>query len=122
MAEIVPKKVHDITYPPFPTAPPGTIVKSFKDFEERGISKIAVSGKEVDSQGIPTVALKNAHSSDKCKSDARPRIVNKYTKSKSAKRASDTDGGKKMEWWEEWELSDESAAILGYNPWVYLFS
>ncbi|KAL0070256.1 hypothetical protein AAF712_002748 [Marasmius tenuissimus] len=115
MAETTTKKAHEITYPPFPTAPPGTIVTSFKDFEQRGIAKIPVSGKEVDSLGMPTVALKSAHSSDKCKTDARPRIINRYTKSKSASRVLNGNGTKKMEWWEEWELSDESAAILGYN-------
>ncbi|KAL0576952.1 hypothetical protein V5O48_005023 [Marasmius crinis-equi] len=113
-----PKKVHAITYPPFPTTPAGIAVLSFKDFEERGISKLAVSGHEVDALSIPTIALPHKHDTDRCKSDARPCIINKYGRAKSTGYDTRGNGTKKMEWWQDWEELDEFGGILGYNPTV----
>ncbi|KAF9266112.1 hypothetical protein L218DRAFT_825302, partial [Marasmius fiardii PR-910] len=104
---------HEHTFPPFPTVPLGTIITAFKDFNERGISTTAVSGKEVDALGIPTVALNAHHSTDRCKTDATDRIL---TVKSSAKARGSSSSAKKREWWEEWEDADDSARILEYNP------
>ncbi|KAG7097528.1 hypothetical protein E1B28_004871 [Marasmius oreades] len=111
-----PATAHAFTFPPFPTVPPDAVITSFKDFKERGICKGAVSGKEVDTLGIFTIGLLVQHSTDRCKTDATPAILNHLGPAKSSANASRGSGSKKREWWEEWEDFDESARLLDYNP------
>ncbi|ESK94087.1 hypothetical protein Moror_12832 [Moniliophthora roreri MCA 2997] len=101
---------HKFTFPPFPEAPEGVIIVSFKNFEERGISKAPVSEQEVDALGIPTIALVKVHDTDKCKTDAPPRIKGKHVTAQVVgdQQASTT---RKKEWWEEWEEVEHTRKV-----------
>ncbi|KAF8958505.1 hypothetical protein BDZ97DRAFT_1706028 [Flammula alnicola] len=101
-----------IRFPPFPTAPEGTTVMSFKNFQERGICvEPGPEEAEVDGLGIPTVPLRVRHETDQCK-----------TNTKRKRQAEDAKvrkkGGKPSQrlWWEQWEDGEAIRFSIGFNP------
>ncbi|KAF9476733.1 hypothetical protein BDN70DRAFT_882046 [Pholiota conissans] len=66
-----PTDANAVRYPPFPPKPPGVNIIPFKSFKERGIQIFSMSDVEVDGLGIPTVALRVPHNTDKRKSQKK---------------------------------------------------
>ncbi|PBK63443.1 hypothetical protein ARMSODRAFT_1088514 [Armillaria solidipes] len=83
----------NMRFPPFPQPPEGIEIISFKDYKEVGILKETPDRVERDALGIPTVAMKTVHATDRCKTNAQSN--GKDTK-KSGSKAS-------REWWHDWE-------------------
>ncbi|KAG1720267.1 uncharacterized protein EDB91DRAFT_1178270 [Suillus paluster] len=108
-----------ITFPPFPTLPPGVTLIPFKDFRARGIQLFAEvvggtdeDGMELDGLGIPTVELRVKHLTDECKSNTRKRKRKK-------KSAATVDGmpARKVPWYEEWEEGEDLRITKGkFDP------
>ena len=100
-----------LTYPPFPTAPPGVLVTPFLEFQEHGIQVCSDEERvEVCGLGIPTVELAVKHNIDKCKSNS----------AKRKKRTPGNEGGtKKREWWETWADGDNSKSPFNYDAQVF---
>ncbi|KAG5638072.1 hypothetical protein H0H81_001921 [Sphagnurus paluster] len=107
-----------LTFPPFPTVPPGVTIIPFKDFKERGIQMFAAdAGDDVerDGLGIPTVELRVKHNTDSCKTETkRKRRVAKAKQARAAAAAS----GVRREWWEVWADTEDSKMSGPYNPQV----
>ncbi|KAK0499467.1 hypothetical protein EDD18DRAFT_1069450 [Armillaria luteobubalina] len=80
-------------FPPFPQPPEGLEIIPFKDYKEVGILKETPDRVERDALGIPTVAMKTVHATDRCKTNAQG---NGKDNKKSYLRAS-------REWWHDWE-------------------
>ncbi|KAK0243412.1 hypothetical protein EDD85DRAFT_1019509 [Armillaria nabsnona] len=83
----------NMRFPPFPQPPEGIEIIPFKDYKEVGILKETPERVERDALGIPTVAMKTVHATDRCKTNAQS--DEKDTK-KSCSKAS-------REWWHDWE-------------------
>ncbi|KAK0190341.1 hypothetical protein F5146DRAFT_1120912 [Armillaria mellea] len=83
----------NMRFPPFPQPPEGTVIIPFKDYKEVGILKETPDRVERDAQGIPTIAVKTVHATDRCKTNAQ--IDRKDTKISSSKAS--------REWWHDWE-------------------
>lgn len=60
---------------------------------------------EVDTYGIPTVAMPKVHSTDRCKTNTKRKKMKT-----EAKRKALESGGKAPPWWEQWE-EDEDVRI-----------
>ncbi|KAJ7571859.1 hypothetical protein C8J56DRAFT_996947 [Mycena floridula] len=107
------KTKHAITYPPFPTAPPGANVVPFTEFQPKGIMiETNAAGEEVDGWDIPTIALPEKHDTDRCKTNARPSFaVPDPSEQDSAPNES------KGEWYEKWEIENlKNPKSGGYDP------
>ena len=106
-----------LTFPPFPTPPPGVIITPFKNFKENGIHMFAKDGDDVerDGLGIPTIALRVRHDTDVCKTETkRKKPPAKVDPSKTASSIP----GAKPEWWEEWMDTEDQRLSGPYNPCV----
>lgn len=93
----------------FPKAAPGGItVITFSAFKERGICVTPRADDpeelEVDGLGIPTIAMKVLHKTDKCKTKTR-RTKRKEDRQKEAK-VKYLDRGLPIPFWEEWEENE----------------
>ncbi|KAF9262387.1 hypothetical protein L218DRAFT_1077916 [Marasmius fiardii PR-910] len=112
-----PKATHTINFPPFPAAPEGASITPFNDFQERGIQVhlLGEDDEELDGFGNATVALRTKHTTDKCKTDAKPRPA-KAVAPVAVKKSDGTTTVRKKEWWEEWEENDKARSRIGYNP------
>ncbi|KAF5333176.1 hypothetical protein D9611_002808 [Ephemerocybe angulata] len=99
-----------LTFPrDFPKAPPsGVAIIPFSAFEERGICDEPRADDpeelEVDRLGIPTIAMKSEHATDKCKTRTR-----RIKKAKEAK-IKYLEKGLAVPWWVQWE-DNESMRI-----------
>ncbi|KAK0230167.1 hypothetical protein IW262DRAFT_1306087 [Armillaria fumosa] len=80
-------------FPPFPQPPEGLEIIPFKDYKEVGILKKTPDRVERDALGIPTIAMKTVHVTDRCKTNAQS---DGKDGKKSCSRAS-------REWWHDWE-------------------
>ncbi|KAI0048063.1 hypothetical protein FA95DRAFT_1491522 [Auriscalpium vulgare] len=98
-----------LRFPPFPTAPPGVTIVSFKDFKPAGI-RVPIDGDddaiEVDGLGIPTIPLRVKHSTD-----------DQEKKKRKKKKTQDiaVHPAKPRTWWEEWEELEDVRKNL-YDP------
>ncbi|KAH7911021.1 hypothetical protein BJ138DRAFT_37240 [Hygrophoropsis aurantiaca] len=101
VAELPPK------YPPFPAAPKGTTIIPFKDFIPSGYKRVQSSAEdgtiteiEVDAGfGIPTVKVLNEGEALQRSKDRKRR--------RNAGQSKD-DNGKIIQWWDEWEQSENT--------------
>ncbi|KAF8956708.1 hypothetical protein BDZ97DRAFT_2079684 [Flammula alnicola] len=101
-----------IRFPPFPTAPEGTTVMSFKKFKEKGICvEPGPEEAEVDALGIPTVPLRVRHETDQCKMHTK-------RKRQAEDAKAHKKGGKPSQglWWERWEDGEAIRFSIGFNP------
>ncbi|KAK0491607.1 hypothetical protein IW261DRAFT_1413878 [Armillaria novae-zelandiae] len=73
--------------------PEGFKIIPFKDYKEVGILKETPDRVERDALGIPTVAMKTVHATDRCKTNAKS---DGKDHKKSCSRAT-------REWWHDWE-------------------
>ncbi|KAJ7509130.1 hypothetical protein B0H11DRAFT_1963960 [Mycena galericulata] len=89
-------------FPPFPVAPEGVTVVSFKDFVEHGILISEGDDDEVerDGLGIPTIPLRTKHDTDVSK-------TNPNRKKKSAKEMAGSRPGFSKEWWADWAEGED---------------
>ncbi|TRM68508.1 hypothetical protein BD626DRAFT_565340 [Schizophyllum amplum] len=105
------KKVHDLTFPPWPAVPEGVKLILFAAFVERGIKRHCggADAPEVDVTGRLTVALTSAHEDDECKTDSKFKSW-KPAKTKAPKRMDVSD-----KWWETWgEFQESMRAVRSY--------
>ena len=114
---LIPKFVPDdrLTFPPFPTPPPGVTITPFKNFKEIGIQMFAKDGDDVerDGLGIPTIALRVRHDADVCKTETK-----RKKPAKVDSKAASSIPGAKLEWWEEWMDTEDQRLSGPYNPYV----
>ena len=106
------KKVHDLTYPPWPAVPPGVTITPFAAFKERGIKRHCggIEADEVDANGVPTVALSSAHEDNECKTDSR------FKNFTSAKPKAPKRMEVKANWWETWaDVEETMRPTRSYN-------
>ncbi|KAK0190379.1 hypothetical protein F5146DRAFT_1044021 [Armillaria mellea] len=97
-----------LRFPPFPQAPEGVEIVSFKDYQEVGILKETADRIERDGRQIPTVALKKTHSADRCKTNVRS------GGNDTDNFHSHADGGIR-EWWNNWEDMERRVQPGGYD-------
>ncbi|KAK0207070.1 hypothetical protein DFS33DRAFT_1382149 [Desarmillaria ectypa] len=98
----------EIRFPPFPQPPEGVKIIPFKDFKEVGILKETTDRIERDALQIPTVALKSAHATDVCKTNAQ-------NHGRDIKKSHSRAGGGKREWWNDWEDMEKRFQPGGYD-------
>ncbi|KAG6875987.1 hypothetical protein C0992_001542 [Termitomyces sp. T32_za158] len=100
-----------LSFPPFPTAPPGVTIIPFKDFKERGIQMFPENDEiESDGLGIPTVVLKTRHDTDECKTQTK-----RQKKAELPLKTPAAPGARK-EWWDIWMDNEDSKMTGPYNP------
>lgn len=113
-----------VRFPPFPPAPKGVKITSFKDYKETGIKLSCPNddGIEVDGLDIPTVEIQHKHATDNCKTDAvrekesQPGVIMPKKRKLKAKVLINAAARK---WWEIWQ-DEEGGKFTGkYNPCVF---
>ena len=104
-----------LRFPPFPTAPPGETLISFKDFKPSGFPIASHDAEpdqvKLDGTGRPTVTLRVKHSL----------TSEEQSKSKRRKKkrtiVTETGGTRTLMWYEQW-AEDEISKTCHVNPYA----
>ncbi|KAG2013103.1 hypothetical protein CC2G_010042 [Coprinopsis cinerea AmutBmut pab1-1] len=87
----------------------------FKEFKERGICVEPRADDpeelEVDTLGVPTVALPKVHDTDRCKTNTK----RKRRREEAARDKERLGGRGGLPWWEHWEVSEEGRRVKNLN-------
>jgi hypothetical protein len=104
-----PKIAPPVTFPPFPSAPPGVDIIPFKDFKGHGIDvERDEFGREIDRLGVRTAILPTQEEPD-WDFEWEPH---------HEQRATPLHESGRKQWWEYWSEFDNKGRPFAFNTYV----